>query len=153
MIKIKLKQSVITEVSARYLMDAFKVPQEFAEMVNQNYRQNGDALIEVFIGQLGKKVVEKPIEELKTDFQRFTSGPPSKVGEMLDVVLKKYPAKKKELVEASMEDYPKFIKILRALECKSLLPKEVFRFAINNNTNARFSYLFWFTFKFLSCVF
>ncbi len=127
MIKIKLKQNgLLGEASIRYLVDRFKLPQEFAEQVNSQYTQNSDTLLEIYISQYGRpdKRTEKPdVQDLTREFSFWMD----RIGKRIDAVLKRTPKLKKEFLELSNEDYPLFVSYVNSKFFKNSLPDDFVR--------------------------
>ena len=127
MIKIKLKQNgLLGEASIRYLVDRFKLPQEFAEQVNSQYTQNSDTLLEIYISQYGRpdRRTDKPdVQDLTREFSFWMD----RIGKRIDAVLKRTPKLKKEFLELSNEDYPLFVSYVNSKFFKNSLPDDFVR--------------------------
>jgi hypothetical protein len=121
MIKIKLKASpLIKEASVRYLTERYKVPPEFVEFVNNEYRQTADSLIHVFsksnmfgIAMSFKEDPEKFVNSLKNQFTIFMQ---DFNGVIVDKLLKKAPKFKKDII--SIADESGFNGVIRFAEEK-----------------------------------
>ncbi len=119
MIKIKLKASpLIKEASVRYLTERYKVPSEFVEFVNNDYRQTADSLIHVFsksnmfgIAMASKEDPEKFVNSLKKQFTTFMQ---DFNGIIVDKLLKKAPKFKKDII--SIADESGFNGVIRFAE-------------------------------------
>ncbi len=118
MIKIKIKQGMLQEASVRYLTERYKIPQEFVEFVNNEYRQTADSLIHVFsksnmfgIAMASKQDPEKFVNSLKNQFTTFMQ---DFNGIIVDKLLKKAPKFKKDII--SIADESGFNGVIRFAE-------------------------------------
>jgi competence protein ComGC len=119
MIKIKIKaSSLIKEASVRYLTERYKIPPEFVEFVNSEYRQTADSLIHVFsksnmfeIAMASKENPEKFVNSLKNQFTTFMQ---DFNGIIVDKLLKKAPKFKKDII--SIADESGFNGVIRFAE-------------------------------------
>jgi len=119
MIKIKLKENktVLSEASIRGLMQRYRITQEFAEWVNNDYRQNADTLLQLFTNNTS--IVEDD-QHNRDNFTHFLNY----YGDDVDEILKKYPSMKESLVEMQKGDFYDFQNFIKTITFRMKIPSD-----------------------------
>jgi hypothetical protein len=108
-----LEEDIIGEASVASLSQRHKIPVEFAQYVNDKYRQNADAILSIYVNRYSKfNDLEGHIDNVIKNFERFMEFK----GQAVNDLLKRFPKKKDEVVALAKKDWREFIKYMRSVQ-------------------------------------